>query len=68
MIVGVPLVVEYQRGKQLIGCGVTEKFIGEIHSERYVGEWMPVETHLERYVGEWMPGRGLSPISRGMDL
>ena len=40
--------------KQLIGCGVTEKFIGEIHSERYVGEWMP--------------GRGLSPISRGMDL
>ena len=54
--------------KQLIGCGVTEKFIGEIHSERYVGEWMPVETHLERYVGEWMPGRGLSPISRGMDL
>ena len=54
--------------EQLIGCGVTEKFIGEIHSERYVGEWMPVETHLERYVGEWMPGRGLSPISRGMDL
>ena len=54
--------------KQLIGCGVTEKFIREIHSERYVGEWMPVETHLERYVGEWMPGRGLSPISRGMDL
>ena len=52
----------------MIGCGVTEKFIGEIHSERYVGEWMPVETHLERYVGEWMPGRGLSPISRGMDL